>query len=140
MREQTKPWSTLPPTLEEMSTSELDTARQFQSTAEDALRTGDFEPLVALLAPDVECVTPQHSLQGAEAMIEELSRARPPETLELEFEQAEWKPLGNGRYACELRGLFRSKATGEVSYSRDRSFELTISSGKVSRYEMRFAG
>ena len=123
-----------------MPEQDLDTAQEFQSAAEDALRTGDFERVIALLAPDVECVTPQHSLQGAEAMIEELSRARPPETLELEFEQAEWKPLGNGRYACELRGLFRSKATGEVSYSRDRSFELTISSGKVSRYEMRFAG
>ena len=140
MTVRTKRLSTLPASYNEMSEPDFDTAQQFQSAAEDALRTGDFEPLVALLAPDVECVTPQHSLQGAEAMIEELSRARPPETLELEFEQAEWKPLGNGRYSCELRGLFRSKATGDVSYSRDRSFELTITEGMVSRYEMRFAG
>jgi hypothetical protein len=123
-----------------MSEQDLDTAQEFQSAAEDALRTGDFEQLAALLAPDVECITPQRSLQGAEAMIEELSRARPPDSLVLEFEPAEWQTLGNGRYSCELRGLFRSKATGEVSYSRDRSFELTISGGKVSRYEMRFAG
>ena len=131
---------TLSATAQEMSAPDLDTAQQFQSAAEDALRTGDFERLAALLAPDVECITPQHTLQGVEAMTEELRRARPAETLQIEFEPAEWKPLGNGRYFCELRALFRSKATGEVSYSRDRSFELTISDGKVSRYEMRFAG
>jgi hypothetical protein len=140
MKVRTKPRSTLFATAEEMSASDLDTAQQFQSAAEDALRTGDFEGLAAFLAPDVECITPQHSLRGVEAMIEELSRARPAETLEIEFEPAEWKPLGDGRYFCELRGLFRSRATGEVSYSRDRSFELTISDGKVTRYEMRFAG
>jgi hypothetical protein len=32
------------------------------------------------------------------------------------------------------------KATGELSYSRDRSFELTVRDEKISRYEMRFAG
>lgn len=123
-----------------MSEPDFDTAQQFQSAAEDAMRTGDFEAVVELLAPDVECVTPQHSLQGVEALTEELSRARPAETLEIEFDDVEWKPLGSGRYSCEMRLHFRSKATGEVSYSRDRSFELTISGGKVSRYEMRFAG
>ena len=140
MKVRTKPRFTLFATAEEMSPPDLDTAQQFQSAAEDALRTGDFEGLAAFLAPDVECITPQHSLRGVEAMTEELRRARPAETLEIEFERAEWKPLGNGRYSCELRALFRSKETGEVSYSRDRSFELTISDGKVSRYEMRFAG
>lgn len=123
-----------------MSEPDFDTAQQFQSAAEDAMRTGDFGPVVALLAPDVECVTPQHSVQGAEALTEELSRARPAETLVIEFDDVQWKPLGNGRYSCEMRLHFRSKATGEVSYSRDRSFELTITGGKVSRYEMRFAG
>jgi hypothetical protein len=123
-----------------MTGQDLDTAQQFQSAAENALRTGEFGRLVALLAPDVECVTPQHSLVGGEAMAEELGRARPPEGFDLEFENSGWKSLGKGRYSCELRALYRLKATGELSYGRDRSFVLTIHDGKVSRYEMRFAG
>jgi hypothetical protein len=110
---------TLPATAYEMPAPDLDTAQQFRLAAEAALRTGEFEPMVALLAPDVEWVTPQHSLPG---------------------ENGEWKELGNGRYSCELRALYRSKVSDDLSYSRDRSFELTIRAGKVSRYEMRFAG
>jgi hypothetical protein len=123
-----------------MPAPDLETAHQFQSAAEVALQTGDFSPLAPLLAPDVECVTPQHSLRGIDALTEELRRARPGESLEIEFENGDWKQLGHGRYSCELRALYRSKETGDLSYSRDRSFELTIQSGKVSRYEMRFAG
>jgi hypothetical protein len=122
-----------------MSHPDLDTAKEFQSAAEVALRTGDFEPVVALLDPDVECVMPQHSLYGVEALTGELRRARPADTLDVAFEHGDWSELGNGRYACDLRVLYLSKATGELSYSRDRSFELTIQDGKVSRYEMRFA-
>ena len=123
-----------------MPASDLDTAQLFQSAVEAAFRTGDFEPVVVLLAPDVECITPQHSVYGIEAMIEELSRARPVERLEVELENGDWKRRGDGRYSREIRALFRSKETGELSYSRDRSFELTIRAGKVSRYEMRFDG
>jgi len=36
--------------------------------------------------------------------------------------------------------LYRSTVSDDLSYSRDRSFELTIRDGMVSRYEMRFAG
>jgi hypothetical protein len=122
-----------------MSASDLDTAKEFQSAAEVALLTGDFGPVVALLAPDVECVLPQHSVYGVDALTEELRRARPAETLDVEFEHGDWKELGDGRYVCELRALYRSKQTGELSYSRDRSFDLTIRDAKVSRYEMRFA-
>jgi hypothetical protein len=123
-----------------MPAPDLDIAQQFQTVAEVALRTGDFGPVVALLAPDVECVMPQHSLHGVDAITEELSRARPAESLEVEFQNGDWKGRGGGRYSCEIRLLYRSKATGELSYSRDRSFELTIRDGKVSRFEMRFAG
>jgi hypothetical protein len=123
-----------------MPAPDLDTAQQFRSAAEAALRTGDFGPVVALVATDVECVTPQHSVHGVDAITEALSLARPAESLEVEFENGDLKRRGNGRYSCEIRALYRSKATGELSYSRDRSFELTIRDGKVSRYEMRFAG
>ena len=122
-----------------MSTPDLDIAQQFQSAAGVALRTGDFDPIVALVTTDVECVMPQHTVNGVDALIEELGRARPSERFEIEFEAGEWQPLGNGRYACEIRALFRSKVSDDLSYSRDRSFELTISDGKVSRYVMRFA-
>lgn len=122
-----------------MSAPNLDIAQQFQSAAEDALRTGDFAAVAALLTPDVECVTPAHTVHGIDAMTEELSRGRPPESLDVEFENGDWKRLGDGRYAWQTRALFRSQATGELSYTRDRSFELTIRGGRVSRCEMRFA-
>jgi ketosteroid isomerase-like protein len=121
-----------------MSASDLDTAQQFQSAVEGAFRTGDFGPVAAFLAPDVECVTPQHSLSGPEAMIEELSRARPAGRVDVELESGDWKQRGDGRYSRQITALFKSQETGELSYSRDRSFELTIRDGKVSRYEMRF--
>jgi hypothetical protein len=34
---------------------------------------------------------------------------------------------------------YLSKVSEDLSYSRNRSFELTIRDGKVSRFEMRFA-
>ena len=123
-----------------MPAQDLDIAQQFQSAAEAALRTGDFEPVAELLAADVECVTPQHSVYGVDALTEELSHGRPSERFDVEFENGEWKHLGNGRYSLEIRALYRSSVTSELSYSRDRSFELTIRAGKVSRCEMRFAG
>ena len=123
-----------------MLAQDLDTAQQFQAAAEDALRSGDFAAIVALLAPDVECVMPQRSVYGVEATTEELRRARPSERFDLRFDSGEWKELGNGRYSCEIRAHYRSTVSDDLSYSRDRSFEVTIRDGKVSRFEMRFAG
>ena len=65
---------------------------------------------------------------------------RPAERFDVEFESGDWKRRGDGRYSREIRALVRRKETGELSFSRDRSFELTIRAGKVSRYEMRFDG
>jgi hypothetical protein len=118
---------------------DIEVARRFQSAAEDGLRTGDFGSLAGIVAPNVELVMPQHTLSGIEPMAEELGRAGPSERLEVEFESGEWKSLGGDRYSCEIRALYRSKTTGELSYSRDRSFGLTIRAGKVIRCEMRFA-
>ena len=120
--------------------TELETAQQFQAAAAVGMRTGDFDALVALLASDVECVMPQHTLYGADAFTEEFGRARPSERFELEFETDGWQHLGNGRYYCEIRVHYRSTVSEADSYSRDRSFELTIRDGLVSRCEMRFAG
>lgn len=125
--------------LEESLAGEIEIARRFQSAAEDGFRTGDFGSLVGLLASDVELVMPQHTVSGIEATTEELGRARPSERFEVEFENGEWKSLGKGRYSCEIRALYRSKVSDQPSYSRDRSFTLTIRAGKVTRCEMRFA-
>ena|SRR5262245_16984055 len=122
-----------------MSASDLDIAQQFRSAVEAALGTGDFEPVLAFLASDVECVMPQHTLQGADALIEELNRVRPSERFDVDFENGDWKPARGGRLSCQIRALYLSKASDDLSYSRDRSFELTIRDGKVSRFEMRFA-
>lgn len=122
-----------------MSTQDLETAQEFQTAVEVALDTGDFSPVVALLAPDVECVMPQRPVYGVDAMIEELSRARPAASLQVELEnRGDWQHGGDGRCSRDIQVLFRSRETGELSYSRDRRFELTIREGKVSRYEMRF--
>jgi hypothetical protein len=123
-----------------MAAPDLDTAQQFQTAAQDGMRTGDFGGLSAVLAPDVEVVMPQHTVHGPDAAVEELSRARPSERFDLEFEDDGWKELGNGRYSLEIRVHFRSKVSDDLSYSRDRTFELTIGDGTVSRLEMRFAG
>jgi hypothetical protein len=122
-----------------MPDSDLEIAQQFQSAAEETFRTGETAPLVALLAADVECVTPQRSVQGVDALVEELSRARPSDRFDVDFEGGEWKSLGKGRYACEIRVLFQSKVADNLSYHRNRRFELTVEDGKVSRYAMRFA-
>jgi hypothetical protein len=122
-----------------MSAPDLDIAQQFRSAVEAALRTGDFEPVVALLASDVECVLPQHTLQGVDALVEELTRVRPSERFEVDFENGDWTPARGGRLSCQIRALYLSKVSDDLSYSRDRSFELTIRDGKVSRFEMRFA-
>jgi ketosteroid isomerase-like protein len=122
-----------------MSAPDLDIALQFQLAAEDAVRTGDFEAVVALLAEDVECVMPQHTLSGIDAFVGELSRVRPSERFEVDFENGDSKIHGNGRVSFQIRALYLSKVSDDLSYSRDRSFELTIRDGKVSRFEMRFA-
>ena len=127
-------------TLGEMPAPDLDIAQQFQATAEDGMRTGDFAPLAAILAPDIEVVMPQHSVSGPDAAVEELSRARPSDRFDLEFENEGWKDLGGGRYSSDIRVHYRSKVSDDLSYSRDRSFVLAIRDGKVSRLEMRFAG
>jgi hypothetical protein len=124
---------------DDMSAPDLEIAEQFRSALEAALGTGEFEAVVALLAPDVECVMPQHVLNGVDAFTEELSRVRPSERFEIDFENGDWKDRGSGRFSCEVRALYRSKVSDELSYSRDRSFELTVRAGQVSRFEMRFA-
>ena len=58
----------------------------------------------------------------------------------MEFEEADWVEHGDGRVGCHVHEVYCVKGSGEVAYERDRSIELTLREGKVSRYEMRIVG
>ena len=123
-----------------MALADLDTASQFRTAIEVALQTGEREAAYALLAPEIEWVTPQRTLQGIDAIKDELTWAKPSEKLDVEFDQGDWVEHGDGRVGCEVHEIYRLKGSGEVAYERDRSIELTVREGKVSRYEMRIVG
>jgi ketosteroid isomerase-like protein len=123
-----------------MGLADLETASQFRTAVEVALQTGEREAAYALLAPEIEWVTPQRTLQGIDAIKDELTWGKPSEKLDVEFEGGDWVEHGDGRVGCEVHEIYRLKGSGEVAYERDRSIELTVREGKVSRYEMRIVG
>jgi hypothetical protein len=47
---------------------------------------------------------------------------------------------GEGRLGCEVHVAYRSRSTGEIAYTRDRTIVLTIHETRIARCEMRFAG
>ena len=51
-----------------MTSGEIELAERFREALEAAVRTGEREPVYALLAPDVEWVTPQRPLRGIDDM------------------------------------------------------------------------
>jgi ketosteroid isomerase-like protein len=120
--------------------SDLEIAKLFRAALETAVRTGDHEALLDLVAPDVEWVTPQRTLRG----IEELETWRiwgsSPQGFDFEFSEGEWLNLGDGRVVCDMRQVYRVKESGDLAYERVRQIELTIREGKISRYELRFQG
>jgi ketosteroid isomerase-like protein len=121
-----------------MALTDLETASQFLKAAEVALQTGERKAAYALVAPDIEWVTPQRTLQGIGAIKDELTWGKPSEKLDVEFEEGDWVEHGDGRVGCEVHEVYRLKGSGEVAYERDRSIELTVREGNFSRYEMRF--
>ena len=56
-----------------MALADLETASQFRTAVEVALQTGEREAAYALLAPDIEWVTPQRTLEGIDAIKDELT-------------------------------------------------------------------
>jgi ketosteroid isomerase-like protein len=123
-----------------MRVEDVEVAGQFLAALEAAAKSGDREAVYPLLAPDVEWVTAKRVLRGIDEIREELTWGLPPEKLDLEFEAGDWVDLGDGRVTCEVHQVYRWKETGEVSYERDRSIELTMRDGKVGMYEMRIVG
>ena len=123
-----------------MSVTNVEVANEFRAALEAALRTGECEGVLALLSPDVEWVMPQHTVHEVAEIEDDLTRLRPPPSLDVEFESENWVDYGEGCLSCEVHAAHRSRSTGELAYTRDRTMVLTVHEGKIARCEMRFAG
>ena len=115
-------------------------ADEFRAALDVALRTGECEGVLALLSADVEWVMPQHTLHEVAEIEDDLRGRQPPPSLDVEFESENWADYGGGRLGCEVHAVYRSRSTGELAYTRDRTVVLTIHEAKIVRCEMRFAG
>ena len=123
-----------------MSTKDVELAGRFRAALETAAQTGEREPVHALLAPEIDWVTPKRTLHGIDEVKEELTWGSPSENLDVEFEQGDWVDVGDGRVSCDVRQTYRMKDSGEFAYERQRHIDLTIREGRISRYEMRIVG
>ena len=123
-----------------MSNEDLEIANQFLAALAAAAETGDRERVIPFLSADVEWVTPKRTLSGIDEIRTDLTWLRPPDNLEVEFEQGELNELGDGRIALDVHEVYRMSGSGEFAYARDRRIELTIRGEAVARYEMRVVG
>ena len=69
-----------------------------------------------------------------------LTWVRPPDNLDIEFDELELSDLGGGRIVSEAREVYRVRETGEEAYTRRRRIEVTIRDRRIARYEMRIVG
>jgi len=92
------------------------------------------------VAPDVEWITPQRTLHGAEELRTWRLWGSSAEAFDFEFDEGEWVDDGDGRVSCEVKQVYRVKETGDFAYERLRRVELAIRDGKIARYELRFTG
>ena len=104
------------------------------------MRTGDHEAVVELVAPDVEWVTPQRTLNGVDELRTWRLWGSSAEAFDFEFAEGDWVDHGDGRLECEVKQVYRVKETGDVAYERVRRVEVTVQDGRISRYELRFTG
>lgn len=132
--------NTVAATLVGMGTDDLEVAARFRTALETAVRTGDSEAVLELVASDVEWVTPQRTLQGVDELKTWRLWGSAAEAFDFEFAEGDWVDHGDGRLDCEVTQVYRVKETGELAYERVRRVELTVRDGKISRYELRFTG
>ena len=123
-----------------MANDELEIPNRFRAALEASVQSGDRDALYPLLAPDVEWVMPQSTLHGIDELREFPIWGSRAETFDFEFDEGDWQDLGDGRFACDVRQIYRLKEKGDLAYERMRRIELTIREGKISRYEMRIVG
>ncbi len=119
-----------------MGAQDVEVAKRFRGALETAIRTNDREAVYALLAPDVEWVTPKRTLHGIDEMRREWTWGSSPESFDYEFEEGDWVDDGDGRLACDVREIYRLKESGDFAYARPHRVQLTIQGGKITRYEM----
>jgi ketosteroid isomerase-like protein len=120
-----------------MSADDLELAEAFRRAAEEALRTGDREPVYALLAEEVEWVIPQRPLEGIGEVRERLVTDAPQTSLEVSFE-GDWVDRGGGHLTASVREVWRLRRNGEFAYERHLDIDLRIRDGKIVRYEMKY--
>jgi hypothetical protein len=120
-------------------TDDEELARTFLAALAEAAKTGDFDSVYPLLAPDVHWLTPLRNLHGIGEVRKELAWFSPRENVAVEFDQ-QLTDLGGGRFVSDVHETYRSQRSGEVAFASDRRIELTIRGGKIARYEMHVGG
>jgi len=123
-----------------MSADDLELARQFLAALAAASQTGDRDAIYPLLAHDIEWLTPKRDLRGIDEAREELSWIRPPDNLDVEFDEPRLTDLGDGRIVTDVIEVYRAKGSGDFAYTQARQIELTVRGGKIARYELRRGG
>jgi ketosteroid isomerase-like protein len=123
-----------------MTSDDLVIAGRFRAALETAVRTGDHEPVLELLAPDIEWVTPQRTLRGIDEVRTWRIWGSSGESFDFEFGEGEWVDHGDGRATCDVHQVYRVRESGDFAYERERRIELTIRDGMISRYEVRSVG
>jgi ketosteroid isomerase-like protein len=123
-----------------MTADDVAVARTFLDVLRTARQTGDRSALFPLLADDVRWSTPQRDVDGVEAARDQLTWIKPPENLDVEYDDPKLSDLGGGHVVSDIHEVYRTKGTGEFAYARDRRIELTIRDGRIARYEMRIVG
>jgi ketosteroid isomerase-like protein len=123
-----------------MRSDDLVIAGRFRAALETAVRTGDREAVLELLAPDIEWVTPQRTLRGIDEIRTWRGWGSSGESFDFEFGEGEWVDHGDGRVTCDVHQVYRVRESGDFAYERERRIELTIRDGMISRYEVRSVG
>jgi ketosteroid isomerase-like protein len=123
-----------------VTSDDLVLARRFLAALEDAVRTGEHETVLELLAPDVEWITPQRTLRGIDEVQTWRIWGSSGESFDFEFGEGDWVEHGDGQVACDVRQIYRVRETGDFAYERGRRIELAIRDGRISRYEVRAVG
>jgi hypothetical protein len=123
-----------------MGAQDVEVAARFLSALGAAVKSGNREPVVPLVAQDVEWVTPERTFHGIDDVQEHLIWGFPPEHLDVELEIGQVVDLGEGHVQSEILQIYRWKQTGEFAHQRQRRIDLTIRDGIISRYEMRIVG
>jgi ketosteroid isomerase-like protein len=123
-----------------MSAGEQAIASRFRAALENAVRTGDNDAVLDLLASDVVWVTPQRTLRGVDEIRTWRIWGSSGEAFDFDFGEGDWFDHGDGRVSCDVREIYKVKETGDFAYERVVRVELTIRDDKISHYEVRRVG